>query len=237
MDYISFMAIKENLMLEEQIKQLIIDQYGSMRAFAHQIDIPNTTLRSILERGIINANVGNVLKIYSALGIRLDTLISNVNSITSDYEETTSVDKVVTYKLHKQEEKVAQKEQSVGIKIKNRRKQIKISAEQLADKIGISRSTMYRYENGDIEKIPTETLARIAVALNTSPAYFIGWKDESISSPEAINLITDDLKLQRSLLNKLDELLAIKRDELAIQVETNNKLDLIMDTLTVSLDY
>ena len=46
----------------------------------------------------------------------------------------------------------------VGARIKQRRIELKISADELADKIGKSRATVYRYENGDIENMPTTVL-------------------------------------------------------------------------------
>lgn len=64
---------------------------------------------------------------------------------------------------------------TVGERIKARRKALHISADELAAKIGVSRSTMFRYENGDIEKLPGDILVPIALHLNTTPAYLMGW--------------------------------------------------------------
>lgn len=50
-------------------------------------------------------------------------------------------------------------------KIRQMRKQLGISAEALAEKIGISKATLYRYENGSIEKIPLNVLESIARTL------------------------------------------------------------------------
>lgn len=58
--------------LEEQIKKEIIEKYGSIRQFAISIDIPHTTIDSILKRGMDNSNVNNVLKICKALNISTD---------------------------------------------------------------------------------------------------------------------------------------------------------------------
>ena len=54
-------------------------------------------------------------------------------------------------------------------KIKHLRKQFGVSAQALADLIGISKATLYRYENGDIEKIPVHILEKIADVLDCSP--------------------------------------------------------------------
>lgn len=47
---------------------------------------------------------------------------------------------------------------TTGERMKSRRKQLGFSAEYVADKLGCSPSTIYRYENGDIEKMPLDVL-------------------------------------------------------------------------------
>lgn len=77
---------------------------------------------------------------------------------------------------------------SVGERMKARRKQIGMSAEQIAEQLNISPSTVYRYENGDIEKMGIDKLTPIAKALRTTPAYLMGWDTSEKSSlpPDAI---------------------------------------------------
>jgi len=64
-----------------------------------------------------------------------------------------------------------------GDRIKLRRKELGISADVLAKKLGVSRSTIFRYENGDIEKLPAGSLNKIAKILSTTPAYLMGWEE------------------------------------------------------------
>lgn len=73
---------------------------------------------------------------------------------------------------------------NVGEKIKLRRKELKISADDLADAVGVSRSTIFRYEKGDIEKVGPEVLKKIADKLRISPAELMGWSDEASAEPE-----------------------------------------------------
>lgn len=58
----------------EILKRLISETGLSMRAFADKAGIPNTTLRSMLDRGIGNASVDNVIKVCKALGIKVEQL-------------------------------------------------------------------------------------------------------------------------------------------------------------------
>ncbi|MGT2951629.1 XRE family transcriptional regulator [Streptococcus cuniculi] len=86
---------------------------------------------------------------------------------------------------------------NVGKRIKARRTELGFNADWLAKKIGVSRSTIFRYEKGDIEKMPTETLERIASALNTSPAYFMGWSKTDTESHTPIISIYNRLEEPR----------------------------------------
>lgn len=67
---------------------------------------------------------------------------------------------------------------NIGQRIQNKRKELKMSADELANKLGKDRSTIYRYEKGDIENLPLDILEPIAKALNTSPAYLMGWEKD-----------------------------------------------------------
>lgn len=68
---------------------------------------------------------------------------------------------------------------TIGDRIKNRRKYLKMSADELGKRLGKDRSTIYRYEKGDIENLPLDILEPIADALNTTPQYLMGWEEKS----------------------------------------------------------
>lgn len=73
----------------EFIKKKISNTGMSVRKFAESIGIPNTTLNSMLSRGIGNASVNNVIKICSALNICVESLydICKHNDIPLTNEE------------------------------------------------------------------------------------------------------------------------------------------------------
>ena len=79
---------------------------------------------------------------------------------------------------------------TTGQRMKERRKQIGISAETVAARLGVSPATIYRYENGGIDKVPGDLLAPIAEVLQTTPAYLMGWEyDEKETSEEMLALM------------------------------------------------
>lgn len=61
---------------EMKIREMIIEKYGSVKKFCEIIDMPWTTLDSILKRGIANSNITNVMKITRELGIDTESLAS-----------------------------------------------------------------------------------------------------------------------------------------------------------------
>jgi transcriptional regulator with XRE-family HTH domain len=98
----------------------------------------------------------------------------------------------------------------IGDRIKIRRKHLKMSADELGRRLGKDRSTIYRYEKGDIENMPLDILEPIAVALETTPQYLMGWEQEQKKndtlSDIVIRMQTDD-KFRSAVesLYKLDE--------------------------------
>ncbi|AWL17446.1 LexA family transcriptional regulator [Lactiplantibacillus plantarum] len=84
---------------------------------------------------------------------------------------------------------------NVGDRMKSIRKQQGISADQLAESIGVSRSTIFRYEKGDIEKMPIEVVANVASSLHVSLIDLMGISNDSIS--EKITEIVSKLSPDR----------------------------------------
>lgn len=83
----------------------------------------------------------------------------------------------------------------VGERIRARRKAVGVSADKLAEAIGVSRSTIFRYENGAIEKLPLDILVPIAAALFTTPEYLMGWTNDlnDYDDPDLIGSIRPEL--------------------------------------------
>ncbi len=78
----------------------------------------------------------------------------------------------------------------ISERIKQRRKELGISPESIADALKVSRATVYRYESNEIKKLPIDTLAPLAKILKTTPAYLMGWEyDYSQFSANAKQLV------------------------------------------------
>ena len=64
-------------MIENKIKQIIIEKYGSVKRFSDKIEVPYTTIDTILKRGLKNSNVLNVLKMCNELNLDVNELANN----------------------------------------------------------------------------------------------------------------------------------------------------------------
>jgi transcriptional regulator with XRE-family HTH domain len=64
---------------------------------------------------------------------------------------------------------------TIGERIKQRRKKLGLTQTALADLAGTTKQNIYKYENGIIKNIPSDRLAALAKALQTSPAALNGW--------------------------------------------------------------
>jgi transcriptional regulator with XRE-family HTH domain len=89
----------------------------------------------------------------------------------------------------------------IGKRIKNRRKELELSAEQVAERMGVSPATVYRYESSDIMNMGIDKVALIAEALYTTPAYLMGWADDQLN----LNLKQQKLLSQFDMLNEIGQ--------------------------------
>ena len=64
--------------------------------------------------------------------------------------------------------------EETGKRIKDRRKELSISATVLAERLGLSKATIHRYENGDIKNIKIPVLEAMADILKVNPLWLIG---------------------------------------------------------------
>lgn len=60
--------------IENELKSLIISKSKSIRQFSSEVDIPATTIQSILNNGVENAGVKKMTKICNYLGLDIDAL-------------------------------------------------------------------------------------------------------------------------------------------------------------------
>lgn len=74
-------------------------------------------------------------------------------------------------------------EQDMAKRIKDLRTSQGMTLEQVAEKVGVGKSTVRKWETGLISNMRRDKIAALADALNTSPMYLMGWSDEINPAP------------------------------------------------------
>lgn len=101
---------------------------------------------------------------------------------------------------------------NIGLRIKERRKELKMSADELGRRLGKDRSTIYRYEKGDIENLPLDILEPIAKALQTTPQYLMGWERVE-KKADAITDAVLRMKTDSEFLSLVESLCKLDSDQ------------------------
>lgn len=77
---------------------------------------------------------------------------------------------------------------TVGERIKDLREQQGLTLEELGNKVGVGKSTVRKWENGMIENMRRDKIAKLAYALGVTPLYLMGWEDKNKEHPLPRNI-------------------------------------------------
>lgn len=86
----------------------------------------------------------------------------------------------------------------IGSKIKQKRKSLNLTQLELAEKVGLTESSISRYESGKIATMPTSTVNKICLVLNIEPAELLGITPETSFEYDLKDILglVDDLPLE-----------------------------------------
>lgn len=117
---------------------------------------------------------------------------------------------------------------TIGERIKEVRVKLSMSQVAFADKIGVSKQTLYKYENNIITNIPSDKIEAVAVLGKVSPAYLMGWEEHDFYAE--LDIFEEMLSLlgwEYQILSECDGL-AINEyldDEDKIYCDENNSVE------------
>lgn len=117
-------------------------------------------------------------------------------------------------------------------RIKKRRKELGLTAEQVAEALNVSRATVYRYESAEIEKLPIDIIEPLSRILQTTPEYLMGW-DLCIDIDDAkiiSGIVKKGLNNEQTLPNNLLGLKLLLNDVGYDLCKVNNNYYLTHDT-------
>ena len=97
---------------------------------------------------------------------------------------------------------------TIAKRLKDKRKEIGLTLDDVAESLGISSVTLHKYENLGILNIPAEKIERLAKLYNTDPAYIMGWTEEKIED----EILEKDDSEQEKEINLLNNMLNMLRD-------------------------
>ncbi len=75
---------------------------------------------------------------------------------------------------------------TVGERIKKTREGLGMSQVEFANRINVSKQTLYKYENNIITNIPSDKIEAAAKLGNVSPAYLMGWEPNTSNNVNTI---------------------------------------------------
>lgn len=117
---------------------------------------------------------------------------------------------------------------SKGETIKLLRKQQKMTQDQLADKLGTSKQTIFKYENDIIINIPPNKVELLAETFNVTPAYIMGWDTGSQKCGDCLDPETSEIAHEVSNRPELKLLFEASRnvssDNLKFMIDMANRL-------------
>ena len=134
---------------------------------------------------------------------------------------------------------------SIGKRIKSLREKHGISQIDLAIMIDVSKQLMYKYENDIVTNIPSDKIENIAVALDTTPSFIMGWEGteieqklfELLPSPDdrifICEIISESIKKKLSPQDFLNEVSAKIREYSTSQKHYMCLLDAVHPTFSI----
>ena len=96
-------------------------------------------------------------------------------------------------------------------KLKNRRLELNLTLQEVADIVGVSKATIQRYESGNIDNMRRDKIALLAKALQVSPAFIMGLDENKSNRQKTSNPFPplnarDERSIQKRMQALLDDL-------------------------------
>ena len=86
----------------------------------------------------------------------------------------------------------------MGDKIRTRRLGLGLTLEDVGNAVGVGKSTVRKWESGDIKNMRRDKIASLASILQTTPAYLMGW-DDAESALSKVGMGIDDIAYEMNI--------------------------------------
>ena len=95
--------------------------------------------------------------------------------------------------------------EGMATRIKELRREKGLTLEQVANIVGVGKSTVRKWETGMIANMRRDKIASLSKALGTTPAYLMGWKDNDKKVSPDNPQLTEGEELLLELFRKIPE--------------------------------
>lgn len=104
---------------------------------------------------------------------------------------------------------------NIGNRIKKLIESSSYSRTEIAEKINVSKQTLYKYENGIVTNIPSDKIEKMAELFNCSPGFIMGWEQDQIDKVENVQIDLFDIINEYEKMQKkyYDELINLNLSE------------------------
>lgn len=117
--------------------------------------------------------------------------------------------------------------------LKDRRKELGLTLEQVGDSVGVGKSTVRRWENGLITNMGSDKVKLLAKALKVSPSFILGYTDDP--NDDALSSAYLDFDERETIEKILKDTLPAYTPELAQITYEAMKLDKGQQQLLLSI--
>lgn len=158
-------ALDDRLQMGKKIRECRMNLKFSQQQLAESVGYTDKSAISLIESGKIDIPYSKIVQLAAVL-------CTTPSYLVGGNKEDGALKERLLASYRKLDD------MTIGERIKKRRTSLGISQVSLADKVSISKQSLYKYENGIITHIPSDKISQIADALDITPSYLMGWDKE-----------------------------------------------------------
>ena len=111
----------------------------------------------------------------------------------------------------------------MSCRIKELRKLKGLTLEEVGNMVGVGKSTVRKWETGIIANMKRDKIAALAKALNTTPAYLMGWEEEQKKNDIQADIILK-MRTDSDFMSAVETLYKLDKDKLQSVTQMLNTL-------------
>lgn len=114
---------------------------------------------------------------------------------------------------------------TMGEIIKKQRQQVGMTQEELAEKLGLKKSAIAKYESGRVQNIKRSTLEKMAAIFNCTPSSLMGFQDQDLGFfIRDTQIGSNDIFIEQTKINSTNSLARYMRYvEMYMQLDSDNQ--------------